>query len=132
MRRFLVILCLLANLSLVLMPFDSTHAHVSSDHSHATAVHGGHNHDFDHGMQNDQGDEADRAIVDLKPALSSQNTFQSAFLTFWLPLACTFVLALLVVQLCLGSVAPTRSDPKPLSHHPYWRPPLRGPPSFSI
>lgn len=129
MRRFLVILCLLANLSLLLMPFDSTHAHVSSDHSHAADVHGGHSHDFDHGVA---GEEAHRSVVDLKPALSSQNTFQSAFLTFWLPLACTFVLTLLVVQLCVGSVAPARSDPKPPSHHPYWRPPLRGPPSFSI
>lgn len=129
MRRFLLILCLLANLSLLLMPFDSTHAHVSPDHSHAADVHGGHSHDFDHEVSDH---DADHSVVSLKPAVSSQNNFQSAFLTLWLPLACAFVVTLLVVQQYLGTVKPSRSDPKPPSHHPYWRPPLRGPPSLSI
>ncbi|HEY5755658.1 MAG TPA: hypothetical protein VIU34_07535 [Steroidobacter sp.] len=132
MRKLLVLICLLANISLLLIPFDSTHAHVTSDHghSHPSDVHGGHSHDLDLYGDVDEADE--QIVVDMKPVLTTQGNFQSAFWTFWVPLACTVVLLLAVVQSCLRLVAPPRSDLRPLSRHGHWRPPLRGPPSFSI
>lgn len=131
-RKLLIVICLLANISVMLMPFDSTHAHVSSDHghTHASDVHGDHSHDFDLFGDLDDGDE--QIVVDMKPALTSQGVFQSAFWTYWVPLACTVVLLLAVAQFCLRSIAPHRSDPRPLSRNGHWRPPLRGPPNFSI
>jgi hypothetical protein len=80
-RKLLVLICLLANISLMLIPFDSTHAHVDSDHGHAHAsdVHGGHHHDFDFHGDVDETDE--QVVVDMQPALSSQGAFQSLFWT---------------------------------------------------
>lgn len=125
-------ICLLANISLMLIPFDSTHAHVSSDHghTHASDVHGGHSHDLD--LYADIDDTDEQVVVDMKPALTSQGTFQSVFWTYWVPLACTVVLLLAVALFCLRLVAPPRSDPRQLSRHGHWRPPLRGPPAISI
>lgn len=133
MRKLLVLICLLANISLLLMPFDSTHAHVTSDHghTHASDVHGGHSHDF--GLYDEVDQDADEQIVvDMKPALTSPGNFQSVFWTYWVPLACTVVLLLGVAQLCLRIVSYPRSDSRPLTRHGHWRPPLRGPPAFSI
>lgn len=132
MRKLLIVICLLTNISVLLIPFDSTHAHVSPDHghTHVSDVHGGHSHDFDLFGDIDDGDE--QIVVDMKPALTSQGIFKSALGAYWVPLACTVVLLLAVAQLCLRSVPPPRSDPRPLSRHGHWRPPLRGPPSFSL
>lgn len=131
-RKLLVLIGLLANISLMLIPFDRTHAHVVSEHghTHASDVHGGHSHDFD--FYGDAGDGVEQVVVDMKPALTSQGTFQSAFWAYWVPLACTVVLLPAVAQSCLRLAAPHRSDPRPLSRHGHWRPPLRGPPTFSI
>ena len=134
-RKLLVLICLLANISLMLIPFDRTHAHVVAEHghTHASDVHGGHSHDFDlHGDTGEAGDGDEQVVVDMKPALTSQGTFQSAFWAYWVPLACTAVLLLAAAQFCLRLVAPPRSDSRPLSRHGHWRPPLRGPPTFSI
>jgi hypothetical protein len=134
-RKLLVLICLLTNISLMLIPFDSTHAHVTADHghTHASDVHGGHSHDFDlYGDVDDDSDTDEQVVVDMKPALTSQGTLPSAFLTLWLPLACTLVLLLAVAQFCVRIIAPPRSDPRPTSRHGHWRPPLRGPPTFSI
>lgn len=132
-RRFLVILCLIANLSILLMPFDTTHAHVSSTADLSADVHSGHSHDFDPDHHGDAGEH----VVDLQGSVSAQNPFQSKFWSakFWsdfMPLACLVVLTYLVAPLCLTVFAPPLSDPKPASRHGYWRPPLRGPPAFSI
>ena len=131
-RKLLVLICLLANLGLMLIPFDSTHAHVAADHGHTHApdVHGGQSHDFDLFVD---ADDTDQVVVDLKPELTSQITFQSAFSSYGIPLACTVVLLLAVAQLCVRLIAPHRSDPRPLPRRGgHWRPPLRGPPAFSI
>lgn len=84
------------NVSILLMPFESTHAHVTSDHghTHASEVHGGHSHDFDVYGDVDHTDE--QIVVDMKPALTSQGTAQAVFWTSWVPLACTVVLLLAV------------------------------------
>jgi hypothetical protein len=134
-RSLVTILCLLLNVSILLMPFDSTHAHVTSDHghTHASDVHGGHSHDFDLYGDIDESDDTDEQIVvDMKPTLTSHGTPQAVFWTYWVPVACTVVLLLAVAQFCLRLVAPHRSDPRPLSRHGHWRPPLRGPPTSSI
>src|SRR6185503_581620 len=109
-----------------------THAHVGSDHghSHVSDVHGGHSHDL--GRDGDVDDSPEQIVVDMKPALTSQGNFQSVFWAYWVPLTCTLVLLLAVAQLCLLLVAPHRSDPRLLTRDGHWRPPLRGPPAFSI
>lgn len=114
------------------MPFDTTHAHVSSDAPFGADVHSGHSHDLDH-HHDDETDTGAGHVVDLRAAVSAQNTFQSMFWSDWVPLASLVVLALLLVgQRCLAYFAPPSSDPKPASRHGYWRPPLRGPPAISI
>ena len=136
MRKLLLVICLLANVSLMLIPFDGMLAHVTSDHghTHASDVHGGHSHDFD--VFGDVDATDGQIVVDMKPALTSQGTSQSAFwASFWaycVPLACTVVWLLAVAQLCLRSVAPRQSDPRPHSLYGHWRPPLRGPPASCI
>ena len=129
-RRSLVILCLLLNLSVLLMPFDTTHAHVSSAAALSTDVHSGHSHDFDGDHEHDHGSPGDQ-VVELRGSISSQNTFQSMFWSDWIPLACLVALTLFVARLCTV-FAPPASDPNPAPRHGYWRPPLRGPPAFSI
>lgn len=137
MRRFLVILCLLLNLSVLLMPFDTTHAHVSSAADLSTDVHSGHSHDldhqhdFDHDHDHETGTSADH-VVDLQAAASAQNSLQSMAWSDWIPLACLVALTFLAAQRCIAVFAPLCSDPKPASRRGYWRPPLRGPPVFSI
>lgn len=132
MRRFLVILCLLLNLSVLLMPFDTTHAHVSSAAAFSADVHSGHSHDLDPHHDHETGAAAEH-VVDLRAAVSPQNTFQSMAWSGWMPLASLVVLTLLLVgQRCLAFFAPPSSDPKPPSRRGYWRPPLRGPPAISI
>jgi hypothetical protein len=141
-RRFLVILCLLLNLSVLLMPFDTTHAHVSSAADLSTDVHSGHSHDLDHQHDLDHDHALDHGhdhetgtadhVVDLQAAVSAQNSLQSMAWSDWIPLACLVVLTFLAAQRCIAVFAPPSSDPKPASRRGYWRPPLRGPPAFSI
>jgi hypothetical protein len=119
---------LVLNLSVLLMPFDTTHAHISSTAASSTDVHSGHSHDLDPHSEHDAGEH----VVDLHGSFGTQNAFQSKFWSDWIPLACLVVMTLVVSQLCLAILAPPLSDPKPVSRHGYWRPPLRGPPVFSI
>ena len=113
------------------MPFETTHAHVSSAAALSTDVHSGHSHDLEFNSESDASSDGDQ-VVDLQGALSAQNTFQSMYWSDWIPLAGMVVLTFLVAQLCIAVFAPPCSDPKPAPRHGYWRPPLRGPPAFSI
>lgn len=132
MRRLAVILYMLVNVSVLLIPFHTAHAHVSSG-TH-TDVHGGHSHDFEHshgaGGAHEPGDA--EQVVDLEPALTNQSTSPSPFWTYWLPLACVLAILAAGVQVCLLVLRPPRSHLQSGSHRGYWRPPLRGPPSLSI
>jgi hypothetical protein len=130
-RRFLVILCLLLNVSVTLMPFNTAHAHVSTAHTLSADIHSGHSHDLDlDASAHDH--EKGAQIVDFRNAASAQNSFQSTVWSDWMPLLCLVALTVLVARLCTAAFSPPSSDPKPASRHGYWRPPLRGPPAFSI
>ena len=131
MRRFLVILCLLLNVSVTLMPFSTAHAHISTDHTLSADIHSGHSHDLDLDASHHDHEKADQ-VVDFRTPVSAQNSFQSSFWSDWMPLFCLAALTVLVAQLCTAAFSPPSSDPKPASRHGYWRPPLRGPPAFSI
>jgi predicted RNA-binding Zn ribbon-like protein len=130
-RRFLVILCLLLNVSVTLMPFDTAHAHISPAHTLRADIHSGHSHDLDLDASHDD-HEKGAQIVDFRTSASTQNPFQSTFWSDWMPLLCLVALTVLVAQLCTAAFSPPSSDPKPASRHGYWRPPLRGPPAYSI
>jgi hypothetical protein len=116
---------------MLLMPFDTTHAHIGSAADLSTDVHSGHSHDLDPHHDHDSGADADH-VVDLRAAVSAQNTFQAMVWSDWIPLASLVVLTFLVAQRCIAVFAPPSSDPRPAARHGYWRPPLRGPPAFSI
>lgn len=134
MRRFVLILCMLLNVSVMLVSFNSTHAHVGTGAHHHTDVHGGHSHDFGHTHDVDGGHppaEVDK-VVDLTPALTSQSSTPSVSWTHWLPLVCVVAILSVGVQVCLSLLRPPQSDPPPASQRGYWRPPLRGPPPISI
>jgi hypothetical protein len=117
------------------MPFDTPHAHVSSAADVSTDVHSGHSHDLGHGHDHDEdydsGADVD-LVVDLRASVSAQNTLQSMAWSDWIPLASLVALTFLAARLCIAVFAPPSSDPKPAARHGYWRPPLRGPPAFSI
>jgi hypothetical protein len=133
-RRSLVILCLLLNLSVLLMPFDTSHAHISSAASVSTDVHSGHSHDLEpHSLRHSESvPDTDDHVVDLQGSLSAQNTFQSMFWSHWIPLACLVAIAFLVAQPRVAAFSPPSSEPHRASWRGHWRPPLRGPPVFSI
>lgn len=122
MRRLVLALCLLLNISFALVPFSALHAHVDSDH-HATQVHGGHDHDLGTGNS----DHDPHHVVDLGFAFSDHGSGAMTW-THWLPLACSVVL--LVTRSGLASVLlrPPASENPPPSPRDYWHPPLRGPP----
>jgi hypothetical protein len=122
------------NLSVLLMPFDTSHAHISSAASLSTAVHSGHSHDLEPHSHphSDSAPGAAEQIVDLQGSLSAQNTFQSMSWSNWIPLACLVAIAFLVARPRVAVFSPPSSDPERASRRGHWRPPLRGPPVFSI
>ncbi|MBL8266737.1 hypothetical protein [Steroidobacter sp.] len=116
------------------MPFDTSHAHISSAASMSAEVHSGHSHDLEphpHPHPESVPETGDQ-VVDLQGSVSAQNTFQSMFWSNWIPLACLVALAFLVAQPCIAVFSPPSSDPNRASRRGHWRPPLRGPPVFSI
>lgn len=107
-RRLAIILCMLVNVSILLIPFSTTHAHVGSGAHHHADVHGGHSHDFEHGHGASDGhDPADaEQVIDLEPALTNQSTSSSAFWTYWLPLACVLTVLAAGMQICVLVLRP--------------------------
>lgn len=109
------------------------HAHVSqggvaaaeNPHRLSADIHSGHSHDVSSTGTHD-------FVVDLDPTLTSQSSGQFTFWSHWLPLGCAVVLFVLVAQLCIGLFSPLKSSPAQTSQRGHWRPPLRGPPAFSI
>jgi hypothetical protein len=130
-RQFVVILCLLLNVSVMLMAFDTTHAHVDATAAAGVDVHSGHDHDFDLHSDVDHHDASEH-VVDMKASLGTLNPFQSTFWSDWLPLVWFVALTLLAAPLCVAVFSSRTSDPRPPSRRGHWRPPLRGPPAFSI
>jgi hypothetical protein len=129
MPRVTLLLSVLLNLSILLMPFDLAHAHVGSTNQSSAEVHIGHAHDFDHGSNEHRSDES---IIDLTDAHIFQPRKNSTLWSDWLPLACVILLTAGVAQLYFLLPIAHRTDPALSSSHGYWRPPLRGPPAFSI
>lgn len=61
-RRFVPIVCMLLNLSVTLMPFNTVHAHVSSRDQHETGVHGGHSHQLAHSHDSAHGHDGGGSV----------------------------------------------------------------------
>ena len=121
MRRLLLTLCLLANVSFVLAPLSMLHAHVDSEES-ATEIHGGHAHD----VVSDTARVEDGGIVDLEVASLHRGTRASNW-THWLPLP--IVAAILAWTPLQIAFTPRRRTPDIpiLRLRSFWHP-LRGPP----
>jgi hypothetical protein len=136
-------LCLLLNASVLLTPFNTTHAHVGHDQQSAE-VHDGHRHGFarghEHGVEHahDDGFEEEIAgggsasgevqVIELDAAVANQSSLTSIAWVQWLPLACVIAVLAIGMQFCLVILRPPKSSPRSRSHHAYLRPPLRGPP----
>lgn len=132
MRCVTILVCLLLNVSFLLVPFSHVHAHL--DHLDDSAlVHGGHSHDFDdydsahHHADDSLKHDAER-VIDLDGDRPGQAANALSW-SKWLPLLCTvglfFSVALTRVFLL---PRPPRNRPVLSSQHPPWPPPLRGPP----
>jgi hypothetical protein len=136
-------LCLLLNASVLLTPFNTTHAHVGHDQQSAE-VHGGHRHDVAHGHEggvehshDDWFEEefsgtapasGEAQVIELDAAVTNQSSLTSIAWVQWLPLACVIAVLAIGTQFCLAILRPPKSSPRSRSHRAYWRPPLRGPP----
>jgi hypothetical protein len=135
-RAVTILLCWLLNVSVVLIPFSALHAHLRADEGRQI-VHGGHGHELphahhaaaDHDVSHGEGDDAD--VVDLQPTLTSYSSTFS-FWSHWLPLVCAIVVLACTMPLILSLLRPPRASHAPHSSFFLWRPPLRGPPTFSI
>lgn len=130
MRRLVLLLCLLLNISFMLAPFSHMHAHLDQQHDSAL-VHDGHSHDFDahEAADHDEDHVIDHShVVDLDGDRAGQVASMLAWAQ-WLPLLC---MAGLLLPLAPSSIVllPRRRRDRLLfgSQHPPWPPPLRGPP----
>jgi len=124
MRRTLVIFCALLTITAVLAPIRSLHVHLDSDHH--LLIHDGHLHDHDGHESHSVGH-----VVDMH-SVQSQAAIEGAGWTSW-----GLALPLLVVWLFAAPFLRTFFRPPIAIHLPegrrhHWRPPLRGPPVFSI
>ena len=113
------------NVSLILAPFSTLHAHISE--ADQAQVHGGHSHDFD---PDHDGDGIDH-VFDLKSALAHQAPTVPNW-TDWVPLLLALTLAWICAPLLLSILRPPPQDTEPIPRRTFWHPPLRGPPLHSI
>ena len=132
MRLFVLLLCLLLNVSFLLAPFSHVHAHLGQLDDSAL-VHGGHSHDFDaHESADHHADDWQDHDVEHVIDLDSERAGQIANgLTWsqWLPLLCMVgLLFSMAPSRAFLLPRPPRSRPVLSSQHPPWPPPLRGPP----
>lgn len=127
-RRVTFVIISLMALSFLLMPSNTVHAHIDDDHGHSL-VHGGHLHD------SAQGDEVhgltgfDYYVSAQLVALDKSPGSMSAEWTpvFW------FIAPVTPGVSAIHEVFRPPGDDPPLVHRHSWRrPPLRGPPLFSI
>jgi hypothetical protein len=124
MRRLVLLLCLLANISYSLMPFGTLHAHINDSH-HGDHVHAGHYHDLDTGTQA----AADSAAVDLQLIAADRGSIDW---THWLPLLIALVVLFSAYQVVSQLLRPPRKENLPSLLRAHRLPPLRGPPLASI
>jgi hypothetical protein len=129
MRRAVVFFCIALNISFMLMSVGTLHMHISSDHHHEhVLLHGGHVHDHDHERHELP---ASDHVINVHAGASQSMVSAGEWKSFGLLLA-----VLGVWCLALPYVTPLLRPPSVVHPFPgrpsYWRPPLRGPPAFSI
>lgn len=124
MRRALIILCTLMTLSAVLAPIRSLHVHEDADHH--VLIHDGHVHDHDGHESHTVGHMVDMHSVQALAAMDGSGWSQ------WILAQPLFLAWLLVAPTLQTLFRPPISKHLPSGRRQHWRPPLRGPPAFSI
>lgn len=139
MRRLAILLCVLMNISLVLVPFRTLHAHVS--HDHAVVLHGGHSHDFDHDDDHDHGgghahdghvSQVPDQVLNVHFATVDASISPAAWLPF-VAFVCALAFCFSFRPYLTAVLRPPAADVRLIStRRNFLHPPLRGPPSIAI
>jgi len=128
-RRRSLFPCVLLSLTVASLPLNREHAHVDATDGSTTAIHLDHSHDAAAGGEPATGGDDHIVQVSDHTRLAKFKWSDGAD---WLFLAFFAALIILLARFSTLVLLRRKGDSPPPSRELSWRPPLRGPPHFSI